>query len=141
MRREVLRERDVRGGVNVGLVDLMTRYALGHGFSAIVEGIFYADHYADMLTGLVHDHQGVTCCYYLDVPFDETLRRHATKPQAGTYGAVEMRAWFRELDLLPGGIEQVIPAEVRQDELVRRIMADSGLSDAKAADGASGGPA
>jgi len=39
-----------------------------------------------------------------------------------------MREWYRELDLLPGGIEQVIPAETPQDEIVRRIMSDSRLA-------------
>jgi len=43
--------------------------------------------------------------------------------------AAEMRAWYRELDLLPGGIEEIIPVGISQDELVRRIMADSGLGD------------
>jgi hypothetical protein len=33
--------------------------------------------------------------YYLDVPFDESLRRHAGKPQASQYGAIEMKAWYR----------------------------------------------
>jgi hypothetical protein len=46
--------------------------------------------------------QGVTCCYYLDVPFDKTLRRHATKPSPGS--------------------------EIPQDKIVLRIMADSGLA-------------
>jgi hypothetical protein len=44
------------------------------------------------------------------------------------YGAVEMRDWYRQLDLLPGATEQVIPAAMPQDEIVRRIMADSGLA-------------
>ena len=128
LRREVLREHDVPGGANIALIDLVARYALSHGFNAIVEGIFCTGHYGEMLTALINDHQGLTWCYYFDVPFGETLRRHATKPQAGKYGAAEMRAWYRELDLLPGGIEQVIPAEMPQDEVVRRIMADSGLA-------------
>jgi hypothetical protein len=129
LRRDVLRERDVPGGANIGLVDLVTRYALGHGFNAIVEGIFWTDHYAGMLKALIDDHQGLTCCYYLDVPFDETLRRHATKPQAEKYGAAEMKAWFRERDLLSGGVEEIIPAGTPQDEIVRRIMTDSGLTE------------
>jgi hypothetical protein len=128
LRRDVLREHDVPGGANIRLIGLVARYALSHGFNAIVEGIFCTDHYAEMLMTLIGDHQGPTCCYYFDVPFDETLRRHATKPQAGKYGATEMRAWYRELDLLPGGIEQIIPAEIPQDKIVRRIMADSGLA-------------
>jgi hypothetical protein len=128
LRREVLREHDRPGGANIGLIDLVARYALSRGFNAIVEGIFYADRYAEMLTALVDDHRGVTRCYYFDVPFDETVRRHSTKPQAGSYGADEMRAWYRELDLLPGGIEQVLSTGMPQDEIVRRIMADSGLA-------------
>jgi hypothetical protein len=39
-----------------------------------------------------------------------------------------MKAWYRKLDLLPGGTEQVIPATMPQDEIVRRVMADSGLA-------------
>jgi len=128
LRRDVLREHDLPAGANIGLIDVVARYALSHGFSVIVEGILRADHYATMLNALTDDHQGRTCCYYFDVPFDETLRRHAGKPQASEYGAAEMRDWYRELDLLPGGAEQVIPAAVPQDEVVRRIMADSGLT-------------
>jgi predicted kinase len=129
LRRDVLRERDLPGGANIGLIDLVARYALSHGFHVIVEGIFYADRYAEMLMALIDEYQGLTCCYYFDVPFDETLRRHATKPLAGNYGAAEMKAWYRALDLLPGGVEHIIPAEMPQDEIVRRIMADSGLAD------------
>ena len=128
LRRDVLRERDLPAGANIGLIDLVARYALSRGFSVIVEGILRADHYATMLSALIDDHQGRTCCYYFDVPFDETLRRHTRKPQASEYGAVEMRDWYRELDLLPGGTEQVIPAAMPQDEIVRRVMADSGLA-------------
>jgi hypothetical protein len=128
LRRDVLRELDVPGGANIGLIDLVARYALSHDFNVIVEGIFRTDHYAEMLTALIADHQGLTCCYYLDVPFGETLTRHATKPQAEKYGAAEMKAWYRALDVLPGGIEQVIPAGTPQDKIVRRIMADSRLA-------------
>jgi hypothetical protein len=132
LRRDVLRESDGPGGANIGLIDLVTRYALSHGFHAIVEGIFPADHYAAMLAALIADHRGLTCCYYFDVPFDETLRRHAGKPQAKEFGAAEMAAWYRELDLLPNGVEQVIPAGPPQDEIVRLIMAGSGLAEAQA---------
>jgi predicted kinase len=127
LRRDVLREHDVPGGANIELIGLVARYALNHGFNTIVEGILCTAHYAEMLTALIDDHGGLTCCYYFDVPFDETLRRHTAKPQAKEYGVAEMRGWYRELDLLPGGIEQIIPAQMPQDKIVRRIMADSGL--------------
>jgi AAA domain len=127
LRRQVLRERDVPGGANVALIDLTARFALDHGFHVIVEGILYADHYGRMLDALIAGHAELARAYYLDVPWAETLRRHATKPQAAEYGEREMRGWFRERDLLPGGLERVIPAASSLDETVRRIMAESGL--------------
>jgi hypothetical protein len=127
LRRQVLRERDVPGGANIDLIDLTARFALERGFHVIVEGILYADHYGEMLTALITDRAGSACAYYLDVPWAETLRRHASKPQAAEYGEREMRGWYRERDLLPGGLEQVIPDWSALDETVRRIMAESGL--------------
>ena len=35
-----------------------------------------------MLAELDHDHSGVSGFYYLDVSLEETLRRHATRPEA-----------------------------------------------------------
>ena len=131
LRRQVLRERDVPGGANIDLIDLTARFALDRGFHVIVEGILYADHYGRMLTALIADQAGLARAYYLDVPWAETLRRHATKPQAAEYGEREMRGWFRERDLLPGGLERVIPAASSLDETVRRIMAESGLGDGR----------
>ena len=80
-----------------------------------------------MLDALIADHAGRSRAFYLDVPWAETLRRHATKPQAAEYGESEMRGWYRERDLLPGGVEQIIPTGSSLDETVRQIMAESGL--------------
>ena len=41
----MLREHDVPGGANVGLIDLTARHALSSGFHVVVEGILRADHY------------------------------------------------------------------------------------------------
>jgi hypothetical protein len=130
LRRQVLRERDVPGGANIDLIDLTARFALDRGFHVIVEGILYADRYGEMLTALIADRADAARAY-LDVPWAETLRRHASKPQAAEYGEREMRAWYRERDLLPGGLEQVIPEGSALDETVRRIMAESGVGDGR----------
>ncbi|MDQ3656753.1 MAG: AAA family ATPase, partial [Chloroflexota bacterium] len=87
VRRDLLREKDVPGGVNIGLIDAIARHALDQGYHVILEGIFHAAHYGEMLGGLRREHRGRTTCFYFDIPFEETLRRHATKPQAGEYGA------------------------------------------------------
>ena len=134
LRRVVLRERDVPGGANIALIDMTARYAVSSGFHVIVEGILRADHYGDMLTKLISDHAGQAHAYYLHVPFDESLRRHLTKPQASEYGEAEMRAWYRGFDLLPGGIEQVIAAKSTLEQTVTQIMTDTRLGQYAAQD-------
>ncbi|MDW6065111.1 kinase [Streptomyces sp. FXJ1.4098] len=128
LRRVVLREHDRPGAANIGLIDTVARYALDAGYHVVVEGILYADHYGDMLARLRADHRGPTYGFYLDVPLEETLARHATKPQAEEYGEAEMRSWYRERDLLPGGIETVIGVHSTLAETVERIMLDTGLA-------------
>jgi hypothetical protein len=38
-----------------------------------------------------------------------------------------MRGWYRSLDLLPGGVEQVKTAASPLEGTVTRLMADTGL--------------
>ncbi|MFI8308458.1 AAA family ATPase [Streptomyces sp. NPDC085927] len=134
LRRTVLRERDRPGAANIGLIDLTARYALNAGYRVVVEGILYADRYGDMLTALRAEHRGPTRGYYLDVPFDETLARHATKPIADDVNETRLRDWYRPRDLLPDGLETVIGADSALEETVERIMSDTGLAHLPARD-------
>ncbi|MFF0245638.1 AAA family ATPase [Streptosporangium sandarakinum] len=128
VRRDILRERDVPGGANIGLIDVIARYSLDQGYHVLLEGMLYADRYERMLQALRADHRGPAHFYYLDVSFDETLRRHATKPQSGMYGEAEMRQWYRPRDLLPDGSETIIGEDSSLEETVRRILRETGLS-------------
>ncbi|MEV4502603.1 hypothetical protein [Streptomyces klenkii] len=128
MRRVVLKDCDASGDTHVGLVDLTARYALDCGFHVIVEGILSAARYGPMLEALLRDHRGGTCMYYFDVPFEETLRRHATKPVAHEFGEAEMRSWYRPHDVLPSGIETIVSANSSLAETVDRVMQDAGLA-------------
>ncbi|KUO09675.1 AAA family ATPase [Streptomyces sp. DSM 15324] len=127
LRRTVLRERDRPGAANIGLIDAVARYALDAGYHVVLEGILRADRYGDMLTRLRTDHRGPTHAYYLHVPWEETLARHATKPIAHEVGEDVLRQWYREMDLLPGGAETVIGADSGLAETVERIMRETGL--------------
>ncbi|MFB7645690.1 AAA family ATPase [Streptomyces sp. NPDC056084] len=130
LRRTVLRERDRPGAANIGLIGMTARYALDAGFHTVVEGILYADRYAGMLEDLVREHRGISRYYYLDVPLQETLVRHATKPDRAYLAQVteeHLREWYRERDLLPSRIESVFAAGSTLDETVERILRETGL--------------
>ncbi|MFF3061903.1 kinase [Streptomyces sp. NPDC057909] len=112
LRRIVLRERDRAGAANI----------------VVLEGILYACHDGAVLAQLRADHLGPNCGYYLDVPFAETLARHATKPIVNDVGEEALRDWYRERDVLPGCAETVIEADSSLSETVDRIMRDTGLA-------------
>lgn len=127
IRRIILKEKDQPGAANIGLIDRITRYSLDHGYHVILDGIFYADRYELMLADLNRDHVGVSRFYYLDVSLEETLRRHATRPEAAEFGPHEMRLWHRPRDLLSMIEEKVIPETSPLRETASLILAETQL--------------
>ncbi|MFF3976610.1 M15 family metallopeptidase [Streptomyces sp. NPDC001828] len=128
IRRNVLREHDTPGATNIALLGRIVRHALDAGFHVVLEGILYADRYSHMITSLVRDHRGVSSCYYLDVPLKTTLARHASKADAAYLEQVtddHLTSWYRELDLLPGDLETVIPADSTLQDTVARIVRET----------------
>ncbi|MEU8936107.1 M15 family metallopeptidase [Streptomyces sp. NPDC048409] len=133
IRRNVLREHDTARGANIALLGRIARDALNAGFHVVLEGIMYADRYGHMITSLVRDHRGVSSCYYLNVPLEMTFARHASKVDAAYLEHVtddHLASWYRELDLLPGGLETVIPAGSTLQNTVARILGETGLASA-----------
>ncbi|MGW4476538.1 AAA family ATPase [Nonomuraea sp. NPDC004354] len=131
VRRAILRELDVPGGVNISLLDVMVRHALDRGYHVILEGILTASRYQDMLTALHRDHVGEGCFVYLDVSFEETLRRHATRPQRDQFGEAEMRDWYRERDLLSTVDEIIVGADSALEDTVKVVLEASELPSAE----------
>lgn len=134
IRRTILGERDRPGGANIGLIDEVTRYSLDHGYHVVLDGILHADRYEPMLTSLARDHLGMSRFYYLDVSIAETLRRHATRPQAAEFGADDMRGWYRPRDLLSGIRECILPETSTLQETTSLILAEAKLLHHQASD-------
>lgn len=129
IRRMILKEKDHPGGVNIGLIDQVARYCLDHGYHAVLDGILYADRYEPMLARLGREHRGRSCFYYLDVSFGETLRRHATRPQATEFSPAHMRTWYRPRDLLVTIGEHIIPETSTLQQTIDTVLAGSQLAD------------
>lgn len=126
LRRVLLREPDVSGGKNIDLIELNVRYALTVGYHVVLEGILYAEHYGAMLQRLHAEFGGYW--YAFDLPFETTVQRHATRPQAREFGPDLMLGWYRERDPLPFVSERLISPESTLPQTVSRIWQEAGLA-------------
>ncbi|MFI5614737.1 AAA family ATPase [Amycolatopsis sp. NPDC051903] len=123
LRRHVLRELDRPGGANIGLIDLVARHALDHGFHVVLEGILHADRYGALLRRLVADHRGRTHVIYFDVPFEDTVARHASRPQARDFTPEDMRSWYVANDQLGVPGETTLPGSFSLADTVQHLLA------------------
>jgi hypothetical protein len=80
-----------------------------------------------MIASLWRAHRGQTFFYYLDVSLEETLRRHATGPQATEFSADDMRGWYQPADLLGFGEEHTIQESSSFEESIVYIATTARL--------------
>ena len=113
VRREMLWVKDEPGTPAVALLTELLRYGYAHSKVTILEGILYADIYQPRFEEAVRLVGGENIfAYYYDLPFEETLVRHQTKPNRADFGEAAMRKWWRERDLSPVLSEQLLTAEI-----------------------------
>ena len=124
VRRTMLRVKDVPDNPVIELIYRLCSYGNQLNKIVILEGILRRDIYGDMLTKLISDFNGLARVYYFDIPFNETLRRHATKPNAHEFGEAEMRQWWRSNDVLGVKEEQIFNAEMSADDMLKNIVND-----------------
>ncbi len=132
LRRVVLREHDSSHikPVAPAFITATARAALGLGYHVILEGILHTGRYATMLHQLINDHPGRSAVFYLDVSFDETVRRHHSRAEPIPVTAEEMRQWYTPRDLLDVPGETVIPESSTFEDTVTTILHTSGLAHA-----------
>lgn len=123
VRRELLWSRDGAGNPAIALMCEMARWGARSSEVVIVEGILDAEVYAPLFRTLTEEFDRVFA-YYYDIPFEETLKRHETKPNRADFGKEDMRRWWKEKDFIEWLPEKVFGADVSVDEAVERIFAD-----------------
>ncbi len=122
IRREILRVNDAVGNPAIALIEKIAEFGHETGRDVIIEGILSKEKYSDMLQGVMKMFDK-TLVYYFDIPFEETLKRHTTKPNASEFGEREMREWWHEKDLLSDD-DRIITADASEDDIVARIIQD-----------------
>lgn len=116
IRREILKVKDDPGNPAIQLIKDMVLYGNKIGYNVILEGIFSKKKYGSMLMDLISEFQGKTFVFYFDITFDETLKRHGTKPNTHEFGEKEMREWWKEKDFLGLKEEMSITNEMSPEQ-------------------------
>lgn len=123
VRREMLAVKDRPGNPTPELLADLCRWSAIRGGVTILEGILDSDKYESLFAQLPGMFSRIHA-YYLDIPFEETLRRHATRPQSAEFGEEAMRRWYRAENPIANIPETIITADSALEETVARILSD-----------------
>ena len=89
VRRDMLQVKDGPDSEAIPLMGELLKYGRSHSDVVILEGIMYAEWYRPVFELAIRLYEKVDA-YYFDLPFEETLRRHQTKPNCKEFGEVEI---------------------------------------------------
>lgn len=124
IRREMLWVKDGSDTKARSLLIDLVKYGRKNCDYVILEGILYADWYKELFEAVKSEFESSIYAYYYDIPFEETLNRHQTKPNCHDFGADDMKRWWREKDFIGIIKEKTLTREMDIDETVELIMKD-----------------
>lgn len=124
IRRDMLWVKDGEGTPAISLLVDLIKYGRTHCETVILEGILEAQVYRSLYEVCIQEFGSDIYAYYYDIPFEETLRRHQTKPNMHEFGENEMRRWWNEKDYIGLIEERIISQQMEQEETVEMIYND-----------------
>lgn len=102
------------------MIDLL-RYGKKNSEITIMEGVLPADAYNRLFETAVEEYGQNIFAYYYDLPFEETMARHSTKPNRNDFGEADMRRWWKEKDFLPMISEEILYKDLNLEDAVSMI--------------------
>ena len=126
VRREMLWAHDGLGTSALPLLMDLLRYGHEHSAITILEGILNTEWYRPLFELALDLYGTGIYAYYYDLPFSETLKRHATKPNHADFGEADMRRWWKEKDLIGIIPEAMILEKQSLEETLDLILNDIG---------------
>lgn len=124
IRREMLWVKDGADTEAILLLIDLVRYGRQNCDYVILEGILYADWYQPLFEVVKEEFKETVYAYYYDLPFNETLTRHATKSNCHEFGEEAMSRWWREKDYSEVLAEKTITADMSLKDTVDMITKD-----------------
>lgn len=122
VRREMLYVKDGPRTEAIDLLITLVKHGKENCDTVILEGILNADWYERLFKVIKEEFKSNIYAYYYDIPFEETLLRHETKPNAKDFGEEEMKRWWREGDYLKMIEEYRITQDMSEDIIVKMIV-------------------
>lgn len=122
IRRDMLKVKDGENTQALPLMKELLIYGSNHSDVVILEGIMYADWYKPLFELAVKLYGTEVYAYYFDLTFEETLKRHQTKPNCHEFGEEAMRRWWREKDFSDVLNEITITDEEDMESIVTEIV-------------------
>lgn len=124
IRREMLWVLDGEGTKAVSLLIDLVKYGKRNCEYVILEGILDAACYKELFEVIVSEYGSDIYAYYYELPFEETLKRHETKPNRDDFGEEDMRQWWKEKDYIGIISEKTLAPDMGIEETVEFILSD-----------------
>lgn len=99
----------------------LLKYGKQNSDMTILEGILDSEEYHSLFETAVKEYGENIFAYYYDLLFEETLRRHSTKPNRNDFGEADVRRWWREKDYLSIITETILTEDMSFDDAVNMI--------------------
>ena len=118
VRMQILHAKDAEA---LPLIMQMLKYGRQNSEITILEGILPAEVYMPLFELAVQEYGKDIFAFYYDLPFEETLQRHATKPNRADFGEQDMRRWWIEKDFINMIPEKIISKDFSISDTVEMI--------------------
>ncbi|MGM9625427.1 MAG: AAA family ATPase [Eubacteriales bacterium] len=117
VRMEILNVHGAEGAArSQELMRALLQYGRQNNEITILEGILPKKDYHGLFEAAIEVYGQNIYAFYYDLPFEETLRRHQTKPNCGSFGEAEMKRWWIEKDYLDILSEYTLTKEISLDD-------------------------
>jgi hypothetical protein len=124
IRREMLWVRDGSETKAISLLINLVKYGKENCEFVILEGILNAVWYKELFEIIKLEFDSSTYAYYYDLSFEETLKRHQTKPNCNDFGEKDMKQWWNDKDFIEIIEEKILSQELSIEETVDIIIKD-----------------
>ena len=96
--------------------------ALAKNEVVILEGVFDSRRYTDYFIDLLNFHPTNNYFFYIDLAFEETLKRHETRNKRSEFGEEKMKDWYIAHDQFGYDFEETIDSEMSIDDAINSIV-------------------